>query len=160
MTVIAVSPMHADEAATVASLMRSVIEPLGYYNDRARAEELAKYTPDALRAAAEEEHFAVLVARDDDRIVGFCVSRYDDALVWLSWFGAHPDWRGRGVGRSLLASLGSTLAARNAHKVWCDTRTDNLLSQAVLSRFGFTKLAELRNHWYGQDFLLWEWYPQ
>jgi ribosomal protein S18 acetylase RimI-like enzyme len=154
------SPMHLDEAGSVANLMRRVIEPLHYYNDRARLEELAKYSQSALERLVEEEPLSVLVAREDKEIVGFCVSKYDDGLVWLSWFGTDTSRREKGVGTSLLHALGDTLPKRQAHKIWCDTRTDNLESQADLVRFGIRRIVELRNHWYGQDFFLWEWYPQ
>lgn len=159
-TTVTVSPMRADECDVAAELMQQVIEPLGYYNARARSEELAKYQPDELKAAIDDDPLSVLLARDQERVVGFCVSKYDDGVIWLSWFGAEAESRGKGVGCALLEALAATLEARRAHKVWCDTRTENVESEGVLKRMGFRKLVELRNHWYGQDFFLWEWYPK
>jgi ribosomal protein S18 acetylase RimI-like enzyme len=139
--------------------MRDTIQPLVYYNERARRAELAKYTADALRALVAEDPQAVLVARDGTGLAGFCISRFDDGTIWLSWFGTDVRARGRGVGASLLATLAATLPSRHAHKIWCDTRTDNVQSQSVLGRAGFRRIATLTNHWYGQDYYLWEWYP-
>ena len=139
--------------------MRETIEPLQYYNERARREELAKYSQEGLRGLMDEEAEAVLVARFGARIVGFCVSRYDDGTVWLSWFGTSADARGKGVGSALLAALAQSLSRRRAHKIWCDTRVENVRSGAVLERAGFKRIATIANHWYGQDFHLWEWYP-
>jgi ribosomal protein S18 acetylase RimI-like enzyme len=99
------------------------------------------------------------VARTHDTIVGFCISSYDAGLIWLAWFGVLPAARGQGIGGRLLAALSQTMTVRRAHKIWCDTRTANDKAQRVLEAFGFREIAQLRNHWYGQDFLLWEWPP-
>lgn len=152
-----VGPAQPGEIDAVAALMRATIEPLAYYNARARRAELAKYTAETLRTMAADDPLAVLVARQHRRVVGFCVSRYDDATIWLSWFGTAHDARGRGIGTALLRALADSLPARGAHKIWCDSRTDNVESRAVLERFGFRRVATLENHWFGQDYYLWEW---
>jgi ribosomal protein S18 acetylase RimI-like enzyme len=141
------------------TLMRETIQPLAYYNESARNAELAKYTAEGLRSLIAEEPQNVLVARDDGGLVGFCVSHFDDGTVWLAWFGTDHRARGRGIGAALLAALAKTLPSRHAHKVWCDSRVDNTESRSVLERAGFQRIATLANHWYGQDYFLWEWYP-
>lgn len=159
LTMPAVGPIADHEMDALVALMHDTIQPLRYYNERARRAELAKYPAHALRALVAEDPQAVLVARNDSGLTGFCVSRFDDGTIWLSWFGTDARARGRGVGASLLAALALTLRSRHAHKIWCDTRTDNTPSQSVLARAGFRRIATLTNHWYGQDFFLWEWYP-
>ncbi len=155
----AVGPIAEHEMDALVALMHDTIQPLAYYNERARRAELAKYTADGLRALVAKDPQAVLVARDDGDLSGFCVSRYDDGTVWHSWFGTAARARGQGIGASLLAALGKTLPSRHAHKVWCDSRVDNKESKSVLERAGFRRIATLTNHWYGQDYYLWEWYP-
>lgn len=159
MTTPAVGPVAGHEIAPLADLLRETIQPLAYYNDRARRAELARYTADGLRALVAADPQAVLVARDHTGLAGFCVSRFDDGTIWLSWFGTASRARGQGVGASLLAALAKTLPSRHAHKIWCDSRTDNVESNSVLERAGFRRIATLTNHWYGQDYHLWEWYP-
>lgn len=155
----AVGPVAAHEFDALAKLMRDTIEPLVYYNERAIAAELTKYTAEKLRAMAGEDPNAILVARDRDGLGGFCISRFDDGTVWLAWFGTAAHARGRGIGAALLSALASTLPPRNAHKIWCDSRVDNVESKSVLERAGYKRIATLVNHWYGQDYYLWEWYP-
>jgi ribosomal protein S18 acetylase RimI-like enzyme len=152
--------MELGEAAQVAALLKSVIESTDYYNDRAKREEIAKYSGKDLEDEVAADPNAVLVARLAGEIAGLCISRYDDGLLWLSWFCTSGVHRGRGIGLSLLEALGTTLTIRKAHKIWCDTRSDNARAQRVLARAGFVRLCDLRNHWYGQDFVLWEWTPR
>lgn len=141
------------------ALMRETIQPLAYYNQPARDAELAKYTAEGLRALMEAEGQNVLVARDSGGLTGFCVSHFDGGTLWLEWFGTDRRARGRGIGAALLAALGRTLPSRRAHKIWCDSRVDNKESESVLERAGFRRIATLENHWYGQDYHLWEWLP-
>jgi ribosomal protein S18 acetylase RimI-like enzyme len=159
LTTPAIGPIARHEFDAVAALMRDTIQPLAYYNERARRAELAKYTADGLRSLVAEDAQAVLAARDSSGPIGFCVSRFDDGTIWLDWFGTAARARCRGIGASLLAALTQTLPSRHAHKIWCDSRTDNKESRSVLERAGFRRIATLTNHWYGQDFFLWEWYP-
>jgi ribosomal protein S18 acetylase RimI-like enzyme len=155
-----IGPVAEHDVDAVAALMRDVIEPLAYYNERAQRAELEKFTADRLRALVAEDSLGVLVAHDSSGLIGFCVSRFDDGTIWLSWFGTAARARGRGIGASLLAALAKTLPSRHAHKIWCDSRVDNTESKSVLERAGFRRIATLTNHWYGQDYFLWEWYPE
>jgi ribosomal protein S18 acetylase RimI-like enzyme len=154
-----IGPIAEHEIDALAALMRDTIQPLACYNERARRAELAKYAAGGLRSLVAEDPQAVLAARDSSGLIGFCVSRYDDGTIWLSWFGTAARARGSGIGSSLLAALAKTLPSRRAHKIWCDSRVDNKESQSVLERAGFRRIATLTNHWFGQDFFLWEWYP-
>lgn len=154
-----IGPVAAHEMDALATLMRDTIQPLVYYNEMAIRAELIKYTAEKLRARAAGDPHAVIVARDEAGLTGFCVSRFDDGTVWLDWFGTASRARGRGIGAALLAALAATLPSRNAHKIWCDSRTDNKESKSALERAGYTRITTLVNHWYRQDYFLWECIP-
>lgn len=155
----AVGPIVPHEVDALAALMRETIEPLAYYNATAIRAELKKYSANALRELMAAGPHDVLVARDGGEVVGFCVSHFDDGTIWLSWFGVAARARGRGVSGALIAALKATLPSRDAHKIWCDSRTDNVESASVLERAGFQRVATLADHWYHQDYFLWEWHP-
>jgi len=148
--------MDPGEASALVDLIVSVVSTLSYYNDRAREEEIAKYRKENLVEMVKDDPDSVLVARIDGRLAGFCLSYYDDGLLWLSWFGVATDSRGIGIGRRLIAALEESAPKRGCHKVWCDTRVPNVQSAQVLTRAGYKQLCRLENHWYGQDFFLWE----
>lgn len=69
------------EFDALAALMRDTIQPLSFYNERARRAELARYTAEGLCALVATDPQSVLVARDGDALVGFCVSRFDDGTI-------------------------------------------------------------------------------
>lgn len=140
----------------VVSLFREMLNATPYYNGLAKKGERAKYTAGSLKAKLREDRYSVLVVRGGPGLLGFAFSHFDDYLVWLDWLAVDPAFRRRGVGSALLQKLVETAPARRAHKVWCDSRTTNEPSMATLRSNGFREIAELKNHWYGQDFLLWE----
>lgn len=148
--------MDAAQAEQVCALMHEVIAALPYYNHAAKTAEIGRYTAAYLRASIRDDPDAVLVAVNNEQCVGFCVSRPDDGTIWLSWFGTHPDWRGMGLGQRLLHALENTVRTKNIHKIWCDSRTENVPSRAALARAGFREICTIPNHWYGQDFVLLE----
>lgn len=158
-TAIVISPASAAEIPAIAALMHATIRAVPYYNEQAIASELTKYTAETLAAQLAADRWAVVVSRDADGPTGFCVSRWDDATVWLSWFGVAAHARGQGLGLALVEALKASLAERGAHKIWCDSRADNVESIGTLERAGFRRIATLENHWFNQDYLLWECVP-
>ena len=148
--------MESGEARILSELIRDVVGCLPYYNDQAKKTELAKYSAELLQRSVGNDPDSVLVAKVGSELAGFCLSEDDDGLVWLAWFGVHPAFRRRGIGSALLTQLEETARCGRSHKVWCDCRTDNTASKALLRRHGYIQLCTVRNHWYGQDFILWE----
>src|SRR6266436_3138779 len=90
-----------DEAERLADVFYKVLRELPYYNDRAKAGELKKYTSAKLRDSALTDPHSVFVAKVDEHLAGFLFSHIDDETVWLSWFGVLPKYRKSGVGGAL-----------------------------------------------------------
>lgn len=144
------------EPERLSTLFQSVINLIPYYNQRAKQAESAKYTADALRSKASADPGSVLVAQCDSQIVGFAFNNLDDDTLWLAWFGVAPDFRNRGVGAGLLQALDRRALSLGVHKVWCDSRTENVESKFALMKHGFLPLCTIPDHWFRQDFILWE----
>jgi ribosomal protein S18 acetylase RimI-like enzyme len=151
-----IGPMADEEAKDLSVMFRQIVKSLSYYNEIAKRSEIAKYSPELLRASASEIPNSVLVARHGRKLVGFCFNKDDDGLVWLAWFGVHPSYRRQGIGIALLHKLEEVARNRGSHKIWCDCRTENEASKTALSNYGYAEICTVRNHWYGQDFILWE----
>lgn len=152
-----VAPATEADLAAIAKVFLAVLRDLPYYNSRAKDREASKYKLDHLREKIADEPTSVLSAKDmEGALVGFCFNHFDDYLLWIDWFGVPSHARHRGVGRALLRGAEEVARARGCHKVWCDSRTENRPSIALLQSHGFQKIVEIPNHWYGQDFLLWQ----
>jgi ribosomal protein S18 acetylase RimI-like enzyme len=152
----AVAKMVPNEAAQVSILFSAVLADLPYYNQRAKAAELEKYSATRLINAVSADGESVLVAKTDEQLVGFCISELDDALIWLSWFAVHPRHRRSGIGGKLLHAVEQRARNAGAHKIWCDCRTNNESSKHTLVSHNYRPLCTTINHWHGQDFILWE----
>ncbi len=146
----------SDEPERVSTLFRAIVDALPYYNERAKISEASKHSADRLRQNASLDPTSILVARYDNSLVGFIISNLDDETIWLSWFGVDPLYRRQGIGDQLLQALERRALSMGVHKLWCDSRTDNAESKARLTDNGFRPICTIPDHWYRQDFILWE----
>jgi ribosomal protein S18 acetylase RimI-like enzyme len=133
-----------------------VLDAIPYYNELAKEHEGKKYGYEELCRKVEEDPKSILVIKEGENIVAFCLSRFDDFTIWLEWFGVMKPYRGKSLSHLLLTKLEESARARHCHKIWCDTRTENEISIHILKRNGYQNIALLRNHWYSQDFFLWQ----
>jgi ribosomal protein S18 acetylase RimI-like enzyme len=144
------------DISAVIKLFRSVVAPLEIYSQSARDGEIAKFSNEELQRRISDDPKAVALALVEDSPVGFSITDDQHGPIWVEWYGVDPNIRGSGIGRALIHSLIAEAPARNATKLWCDTRVNNTASIALFESVGFKKLCELKNHWYEQDFFLWE----
>ena len=150
-----IRPMQPEEAEQVAGLFRNIVIDLDYYTPEARENELERYAAENLEIKISNDPLSILVAICGDALAGFCISRWDDYTIWLEWVGVDPSFRKMGIAQILLEALEKDVKKRNAHKIWCDSRTSNQQSIELLERCGYKKIVEIKNHWYSQDFFLW-----
>jgi ribosomal protein S18 acetylase RimI-like enzyme len=140
-----------------ALLFARILREIPYYNALAKDGEAKRYTAATLARKLSEDPCSVLVAKDlTGKIVAFSFNHFDDYTIWVDWLGVDITARQSGIGATILRRTLQTATERRAHKVWCDTRATNEPSKNLLQKLGFTRLVEIKNHWYGQDFILWE----
>jgi ribosomal protein S18 acetylase RimI-like enzyme len=151
-----VSALDSSDAEALSVLFEEILRALPYYNDRARAAELAKYSTAGLQKLIKHDPNSVLVAKVGSDLVGYCISSHDDSLIWMAWIAVHPDYRRMKIASTLIQNLEHRSQALGSHKIWCDCRTENKLSKLTLDQNGFRPICTIPNHWFGQDFILWE----
>jgi ribosomal protein S18 acetylase RimI-like enzyme len=152
-----VKPASSKDLQKLVKLFRSIVTSLEYYNNLAKVTELKKYTSEKLSEKLVHDPFSVLVAVDsEEEVIGFSFSHFDDYTIWLDWFGVDLSVRHRGIGQSLLENTFEASKKRGAHKIWCDSRSTNEPSKNLLRKVGFREIVEIKDHWYRQDFILWE----
>ncbi len=145
----------ARDADDIVALFARVVEPLDIYSEAARSDEIAKFSHAELRRRIAEDTRAISLAFVNSTLAGFAIIEDQRGPIWINWYGVNPDVRGHGVGRAILQHLITSAPERGGTRIWCDTRTNNVGSIALLKELGFEQLCELKNHWHGQDFYLW-----
>jgi len=145
-------PEHLNE---LSGLFASVIQRLDIYSDDACREEMLKFSPGKLALRLADDPRSVELAFVGRTIVGFLITEFQSGPIWIHWYGVHQASRRCGVGEAMLQHLIATAPSRGATRIWCDTRTSNVQSIALLQKLNFHRLCELKNHWHHQDYFLW-----
>jgi ribosomal protein S18 acetylase RimI-like enzyme len=148
-----------EELHSVRDAFRAVVEPLEVYNEEARRCELERYTVSYFQELLQADPRNVVVAVDGGAVQGFAITRHDDGLLWLCWYGVVPAARGRGLWRPLLERVIELARERGYWKIWCDARSENIHSIVRLEQLGFRVVCTLERHWHGQDYVLMERWP-
>ena len=143
-----------NEIDELVSLFKTVLFEIPYYNDLAKQNELKHYTKNNLIEKIKEDPKSIIIARENDELIGFCFNRFDDYTIWLEWIVLKRNLKRTGVGKLLIEKLVDATKERNCHKIWCDCRTTNNVSKNFLKKNGFELICEIPNHWYQQDFVL------
>ena len=97
-----------------------------------------------------------VVARTDDRVIGFAGLwvMVDEAHV--TTFAVDPRWRRRGVGERLLLGLIDIAVARRAREATLEVRLSNVPARRLYEKFGFRPVG-IRPRYYsdnGEDALI------
>jgi len=121
---------------------------------------LARYErePDAVIATeqdllrdgfGEQPYYSCLIADEDGAPAGFAFYFFDYS-TWLGRPGlyledifVHPEFRGRGIGKALLAALIEKARAQGLHMMIGGVDSDNELSIALHKKFGFIETGRL-----------------
>lgn len=152
-----------------------LVEPMALSDlDQVMAVEQAAFSlPWSKRAyryeIVENEHSTMLVVRPVTRLLGLPADwlrrlnlanpepvlgyagfwlLVDDAHV--ATIAVHPDWRRRGLGELLLASLLERAMALGAHRSTLEVRVSNQAAQALYVKYGF-QILERRRRYYSDD---------
>lgn len=111
-----------------------------------------------IRKELKDKSNLFLVAKEINKIVGTLNGYYEAGMFWIDWLVIDPSYRRNGIAKSLMNYLEKKLKKEKIHKMWCDCRINNKESISLLNKLKFKKIAKLKNHWYKQDFYLWQKY--
>ena len=99
-----------------------------------------------------------LVMRDDGRVVGYlCLWEIGDELH-ITNVAVHPEYRRRGIGRSLVSGVLEDARARKLKLVVLEVRPSNHEARTLYESFGFREVGRRRGYYYdtGEDALVME----
>lgn len=99
---------------------------------------------------------ALFVAEADGRLVGWIALSLAPYGVADLAMAVAEGWRGRGVGRALLAAGVDWARSTGAHKVALQAWPHNRAARALYARAGFAEEGYLRRHYPRRDGSLWD----
>jgi ribosomal protein S18 acetylase RimI-like enzyme len=146
----------AAQAPVLRKLFCDVVGPLTLYDRAARDFELGLYTEQRFAEIVCEDADAIWLACVDGAPVGFSVVEPDRDLWWFSWIGVTERGRGQRLGHLLVDNALQIARARRIRKISCVVRPQNATAISLLQGFGFEKVCDLKDHWFGEDYLLWQ----
>lgn len=114
------------------------------WSRRQLADALALPTTDCLLIAADRSTVT------DDRAVGFALSRRIIDEVELLLFGIIPEFRGRGLGGTLLAGMIERSARAGAKRIFLEARRNNPAARLYCAH-GFMPVGMRPNYYLGSD---------
>jgi ribosomal protein S18 acetylase RimI-like enzyme len=80
----------------------------------------------------------LLVLENDNRLIGAVMVGYDGHRGWVNYLAVHPDHRGRGLGRVLMAAAEQRLVQIGCPKVNLQVRASNQEALAFYRRIGYS----------------------
>ena len=140
----------------LSKFIQTVIKKSPYYSKWAKKEELKRFSPASLKKEFKNKDNLYMTTLKKGEMVGVVNGYYDAGMFWVDWLVVDPDCRRKGIGRELMERLEKKLKQKDVHKIWCDSRTSNLESKSLLVNLGCNRITTIKNHWYKQDFILWQ----
>jgi ribosomal-protein-alanine N-acetyltransferase len=125
------------DAATLANMSRRLIESGLQW----------KWTAKRVEASIRTANVNVLVARINDRIVGFAIMRYGDDDAHLDLLAVAPAYRRLGIARQLLRWLEKCALVAGIFKVELEVRANNNEARCFYERMGYHPLTHLPGYY-------------
>ena len=149
-----------EEIEEFCGLARAVIYSNPYYQEKGKLEEAEEYTPEIVAKKIQQktdEYFGAFDhGYDPPMLIGFCHGYYDLGTFWINWIGVRPLWRRYGYASKLIEYVEKFLQRKKVHKIWLDTKQDNIESISFFHKHKYKIFSSVKNHWYHADFYFWE----
>lgn len=150
-----IETLKRPDVVAFSKVVKNTIKTTEYYSSVAQKGESKKYSPTRILHKMQDPSEIILVAKEAGQIAGFLSGHFNDGTFLIDWIGTRIEYRQQHTASHLLSFLEKRVEKR-VHKIWCDTRTENKEAIRFFKKHGFKKTAFLKNHWYRQDFFLWE----
>jgi ribosomal-protein-alanine N-acetyltransferase len=110
-----------------------------------------RWTAKRVEASIRAINVNVLVARVDERIIGFGIMRYGDDDAHLDLFAVAPGYRRLGVGRQLLQWLEKCAVVAGTFQIALEVRANNGAAQLFYERMGYQTRTSLPGYYQGAE---------
>ncbi|MBA3046453.1 MAG: GNAT family N-acetyltransferase [Candidatus Thermoplasmatota archaeon] len=141
------------DAAEISELYRTVWTP---YRDRFPKELMDNRMPSADDVLVSMNDKTYFVIRDTGKIIGITRATVEHGACLLDRMVVHPEYRGKGVGKTLTRAVIDYARQNKAAKVWLDTSPKLVEATALYENMGFVECGFFRKHYWGEDIKIYE----
>lgn len=151
--------LRSATASDIAQLRAHIVDAVDtspFYNLEFKTFEKARLNEGFLRAliAADPWYVPLIVYRGE--IIGFIIQIPDQGVLWAAWIYVSPRMRQSAIAISAIKTMVRHWDNGSFHKISSLVSPANERYVAVLKRLGFAETALLREHLFGEDYLLLE----
>ncbi|MFX0207552.1 MAG: GNAT family N-acetyltransferase [Candidatus Hodarchaeota archaeon] len=100
------------------------------------------------------KHIFLIAETTDSQLIGLARGQKEHTITKLAFFGTHPDFRGLGVGRTLLSQFLQEAKKLNSIKVFLFTLPELNDALHLYKQYGFIQEGYLHKHFFGEDMLI------
>jgi ribosomal-protein-alanine N-acetyltransferase len=136
-----ISVARNDDAAPIARMSRILIE-----HDLPWS-----WTESRVQNAIRHRETAVIVARDKRRLAGFAIMRFADAHAHLHLLAVAPAYRGRGLGKDLVAWLEACARTAGIFEIRLELRVGNDSARAFYEALGYCESGIAPAYYAGRE---------
>jgi ribosomal-protein-alanine N-acetyltransferase len=132
---------RASDAEAISNLSRWLIE----------AGLQPTWTPERVMWHIRDRESAVLVAKDQRRLVGFAIMQFGDSTSHLSLLGVLPTRQRAGIGRKLLHWLEASAVTAGTFTIKLEVRASNVPARRFYTGLGYRELDVVKGYYQGRD---------
>lgn len=140
----------------VATLMATVIAAQENYTPEAREVHVRANSQAHLMARIRHSPALLLVAEVDGGIAGAATFDISGGVLFVPWICVAESARHLRIGPALYDAAFAQGRERGCHKASGVSLTSNRGVLRYLKRIGGNQVGLLKNHWFGQDYLMWD----
>lgn len=149
-------PAKADEIEWVHQMAHRAITESEFYCEEFKATERARMNIHFLTALWEYDPKHLFVLCKGEEKAGIMISGPDSGVVFLYWSYILPEYRASSIAIKANKIFLNMFDNGQWHKLVTFTRTTNEKANLILARYGWTEVAQLNKHIFGEDYKIFE----
>ena len=149
-------PARFDEIPAVHAMVQDAVKTSPYYSDDFKRFEANRLTEAYLDALHRTDPRHVMTLRDKGELAGFILSGPEYGVVWQYWSYLDPKYRSGTLAMRVMRNYQKVWENDRFHKILTYSRPENKVSIALMERYGYRLVADLKAHLFGEDYLLYE----
>ncbi len=153
-------PRFSSRAATLADVdlvhseLMAVIDESPHYNELFKAHEKARLTKNFLKSLIKADPWHVMLLLSEGQIGGALVSGPEYGAIFRYWSWIFPAFRQTRLGMHGMRAFDEHWDNSRFHKAYTFVRPENEVALALLRRYGYVETCVLKNHIFGQDYVV------